>query len=170
MGRLSVVKCAFWGSLLLFALSHLFHLLRLFVTPLCNTQTPLCTTHIFDGFLLWFRIAYACPATASLCNKHVNRKPKWACHYEIVLVSLPLLRCNRKAEVEQELLRRIGAQEMKQGGHGVWKKLGIWKWPKRQRAHSRDRSNTTCSTLTSVQRLHNVRTFVDVLYPMQNLP
>ena len=22
----------------------------------------------FDGFLLWFRIAYACPATASLCN------------------------------------------------------------------------------------------------------
>ena len=45
VGRLSVVKCAFWGSLLLFALSHLFHLLRLFVTPLCNTQTPLCTTH-----------------------------------------------------------------------------------------------------------------------------
>ena len=23
----------------------------------------------FDGFLIWFRIAYACPATASLCNQ-----------------------------------------------------------------------------------------------------
>ena len=23
----------------------------------------------FDGFLLWFRIAYACPTTASLCNE-----------------------------------------------------------------------------------------------------
>ena len=23
----------------------------------------------FNGFLLWFRIAYACPATASLCNR-----------------------------------------------------------------------------------------------------
>ena len=39
-------------------------LLRLFVTP------PTDSYCAFDGFLLWFRIAYACPATASLCNRH----------------------------------------------------------------------------------------------------
>ena len=32
MGRLSVLECAFWGFLPLFALLHLFPLLRLFVT------------------------------------------------------------------------------------------------------------------------------------------
>ena len=32
MGRLSVLKCAFWGFLLSFALLHLFPPLRLFVT------------------------------------------------------------------------------------------------------------------------------------------
>ena len=33
VGRLSVLECAFWGFLLLFALLHLFPLLRLFATP-----------------------------------------------------------------------------------------------------------------------------------------
>ena len=32
VGGLSVLECAFWGFLLLFALLHLFPLLRLFVT------------------------------------------------------------------------------------------------------------------------------------------
>ena len=32
VGRLSVLECAFWGFLLLFALLYLFPLLRLFVT------------------------------------------------------------------------------------------------------------------------------------------
>ena len=32
VGRLSVLECAFWGFLLLFALLHLFPLVRLFVT------------------------------------------------------------------------------------------------------------------------------------------
>ena len=32
MDRISVLECAFWGFLLLFALLHLFPLLRLFVT------------------------------------------------------------------------------------------------------------------------------------------
>ena len=31
-GRISILECAFWGFLLLFALLHLFPLLRLFVT------------------------------------------------------------------------------------------------------------------------------------------
>ena len=31
----------------------------------------------FDGFLLWFRIAYTYPATASLCNLHGKTAP-WA--------------------------------------------------------------------------------------------
>ena len=34
----------------------------------------------FDGFLLWFRIAYACPATTSLCNRVVDvcyKETRW---------------------------------------------------------------------------------------------
>ena len=38
VGRLSVLECAFWGFLLLFALLHLFPLLRLFVTEHGSTS------------------------------------------------------------------------------------------------------------------------------------
>ena len=38
VGRLSVLGCAFWGFLLLFALLHLFPLLRLFVTQIATLE------------------------------------------------------------------------------------------------------------------------------------
>ena len=41
-GWLSVLECAFWGFLLLFALLHLFPLLRLFVTT--------ATTEVYGSF------------------------------------------------------------------------------------------------------------------------
>ena len=67
----------------------------------------------FGSFLLWFLIAYACPATASLCNflstlllLLVASKPPFNSNTIGASFHAFLLCYNRKAEVEQEPRRQ----------------------------------------------------------------
>ena len=57
VGRLSVLECAFWGFLLLFALLHLFPLLRLFVTT-CRSEGPNQLTYAsVQAISAWYLIS-----------------------------------------------------------------------------------------------------------------